>query len=307
MQTDEQIIEQGSDDKCVYLLQEGSVGVYDPTSESPNVLLNKIIAGHYFGERSVLFDGPRLLQVRALETVRCWVIDGERMLQLLKQSRPFAQSLGTILRARQGIFDAFDRFKVELMRSINEGYINIAHLLSLYRTLQPILHRHVNDREHIDFAALSYAVRRLPENISSTFVFLLVDELPLVYTDLKSIFRSIQSPARRREIWELMPGKNLVLLRNGLSDLTDLVTCICLYAVEARKIRERLAWLFDNEAAYAATPNRTRRCWQHCPLVPRSAPDLTGVWPHDTIGAPARHSLSPRDVRRVGSSPAHQL
>ncbi|MFW6251540.1 MAG: DUF6909 family protein, partial [Alkalispirochaetaceae bacterium] len=35
-------------------------------------------------------------------------------------------------------------------------------------------------------------------------------------------------------------GKNLVLLRIGDSDLVDLVTTLCLYAVEAQKIRRRL-------------------------------------------------------------------
>jgi hypothetical protein len=35
-------------------------------------------------------------------------------------------------------------------------------------------------------------------------------------------------------------GKDLVLLRDGLSDLIDFLTCLCLYAVEARKVRKRL-------------------------------------------------------------------
>ena len=36
-----------------------------------------------------------------------------------------------------------------------------------------------------------------------------------------------------------MPGKTLVLLRDGISDITDLLTCLCAYAVEAKKIRQR--------------------------------------------------------------------
>ena len=278
----EQIIEQGANEKRIYLLQSGSVGIYDPSSESPHLLLNTIVSGHYFGERSVLFDRPRALQVRALEPARCWTIEGQRMLQLLKHSRTFAQSLGSILRGRQGIFDAFDRFKAELVRSVNQGYINVPRLLTLYKTLQPILHRHITDKDHIDLAALGYAVRRLPENISSTFVFLLVDELPLTYSDLKQTLRSIASPARRRDVWELMPGKDLVLLRNGLTDLTDLVTCICLYAVEAEKIRHRL----HGSPVLKRLSLHTGKSGELLADMPFSAEERTGltsIWPKDTI------------------------
>jgi hypothetical protein len=38
----------------------------------------------------------------------------------------------------------------------------------------------------------------------------------------------------------MMPGKDIVLVRDGLSDLADFVTCLCAFAVEARKIRYRL-------------------------------------------------------------------
>ena len=46
--------------------------------------------------------------------------------------------------------------------------------------------------------------------------------------------------ARHRFVYEMMPGKDIVLVRDGLSDLADFVTCLCAFAVEARKIRYRL-------------------------------------------------------------------
>lgn len=45
------------------------------------------------------------------------------------------------------------------------------------------------------------------------------------------------SAARRRAVWQILPGKNLVVLRNGISDVLDLISNLCLYVIEARKLR----------------------------------------------------------------------
>ena len=50
----------------------------------------------------------------------------------------------------------------------------------------------------------------------------------------------VSSAARRRDIWEMLPGKNMVLIRSGMSDLFDILTCLCVYAVEAKKMRLKL-------------------------------------------------------------------
>ncbi len=85
-----------------------------------------------------------------------------------------------------------------------------------------------------------YAVRRLPENVSRNHTYLLTDDLPTEFVEPESLFASVESAARRRDIWEMLPGKSMVLLRSGMSDMVDIITCLCLYAVEAGKIRSRL-------------------------------------------------------------------
>ena len=97
-----------------------------------------------------------------------------------------------------------------------------------------------SDEAVIDWDALSYASRRLPDNIGRTFVFLLTDNLPTVYASPELLFPAVSAEARHRYIYEMMPGKDMVLIRNGLSDLVDFLTCLCLFSVEARKIRYRL-------------------------------------------------------------------
>ncbi|TVQ36650.1 MAG: hypothetical protein EA384_13920 [Spirochaetaceae bacterium] len=234
------IIEQGEDhDHRVYLIYQGSVEVIDPRRETGRHQLT-IEACHYFGEWEPLFEEPRVFSVRALQHTVCYVLSGRRLLELVGVSRAFAQALGNILRDRQGIFSAFDHFTVELIRSANRGYVPMVPMLRLYQELQPALHPLAAVSEAIDFAALEYAVRRLPDNVTRVFAFLLTDQLPGGFVPAHAYFPAVPTAARRRDIWEVLPGKNVVLLRDGISDLVDLTSCLCLYAVEARKIRLRV-------------------------------------------------------------------
>ena len=226
-------------DQSVYLIETGAVEVFDPTRDEDD-LVTVIQEFHFFGEWEAIFQEPRMFGVRARRACLCYAISGEEFRGALQLSPGFAQGFGTILRENQGIFAAFDRFKVDLLQSAGRGHISIEALLPMYRALQPALHRGVGEASRIDTAALHYAVRRLPENVTRTFAFLLVDELPAALSESEHLFPPVRTAARRRDIWEVLPGKDLVLLRTGNSDLIDLVTSLCLYAVEARKIRERV-------------------------------------------------------------------
>ena len=232
------IYRSGDNDSDMFLLVEGLVETIDTTTES-ELRINRIEPGHYFGERAALFGMPREFTLRAVEDSVVFAISGDFFLGLLHSSRAFAQAFGTILREKQGIFDAFDRFSSELSLGISEGSIDIRRLLPFYRLLEPALHPGANAKE-LDFDALRYAVSRLPANVTRTFVYLLSDELPLEFSDPDKTFRSISTEARRRNIWEMLPGKNMVLLRTRISDLFDFVTCLCVYSVEAVKIRKRM-------------------------------------------------------------------
>jgi len=236
----EVIIQQGDhDDLRVFLLESGTVEVID-RDRTPAKRLRIITAGHYFGERAALFEEGRTAEVRAVEASRVGCLPGERLVALMGESTAFAQALGKILRDKQGIFAPFDRFRTELLRSVGEGSVELARLLPHYRMLEPALHPNAASDTEIDPGALVYAVRRLPENVTRTLAFYLTETLPSLYVDPDRRFVAVPTPARRRAVYEMIPGKNMVLIRDGLSDLVDLVTCLCLYAIEARKIRRRI-------------------------------------------------------------------
>ncbi len=290
----EAIIHQGdTSDRSVYLLDEGLVEVRDPAGRDR--VMEQIGPGHYFGEWEPLFKVPRLYEIRAVQAARTAVFSGDVFLSMLRGSRAFAQALGTVLREKQGVFQAFDHFDAELKRAVAQGYINITRITPLYRALNPAIHRGAADDRRIDFGALMYAVRRLPQNVTHTFGYLLVDELPQAYTPPEYFFRVIHTDARRRDVWEMLPGKSMVLLRSGLSDLLDLVSCLCLYAVEARKIRKRLQeqrYLMKIQNYLAAEvasggsgqdTSGLEALFHELPFDSEETQRLRQVWPVDTV------------------------
>ncbi len=234
------IFAQGDLDDRVFLLIEGQVEQW-VHFETHSKKIEVIEPGHHFGERAVLLgDRKRAFEARALGSVRCYALSGEAFLALLGRSPVFARAMGQILREKQNIFMAFDRFMAEVLHGVAQGRMDFSALVTRYRALQPALHPHVDDHATIDFDALAYAVRRLPAHVTRTLVWFLADELPLLYSTPQATFEAVGTPSRRRAIYEMMPGKSIVLLRDGISDLVDLLSCLCLMAVEARKIRKRI-------------------------------------------------------------------
>lgn len=234
----ETVFKQGEESDDVFLLAVGLVEISDPSVDPPQ-RISRIVEGRYFGERASLFDEPRDYSAIALESSQVYILPGHYFLNLIHTSRSFAQSMGTILRDRQGIFSAFDTFSAELMRGISLGTIDIRTLLPLYQELEPALHPGSKDTT-LNTEALGYAVSRLPRNVTRNFVYFLTDDLPFEFSQPDKIFLAVPSEARRRNIWEMLPGKSMVLLRSGLSDLIDFITCLCVYSVEARKIRKHI-------------------------------------------------------------------
>jgi hypothetical protein len=274
----EYLIRQGdaSSDE-VFVLLGGSVESVDE-GRSPPFRLNVIDSGSYFGERSCLFGAPRLFAMRALEHSTCLVIPGSRFLRLLADSRPFAQAFGAKLRGGLGLFEAFDRFNAELARSVALGHIEIRRLVELYKALEPALHPHASGDAVIDWGALTYATRRLPENVTKCFVFLLTDNLPTVYASPERLFPFVPTEARHRFVYEMMSGKDIVLVRDGLSDLADFVTCLCAFAVEARKIRYRLN---HPDLILALSRLESDTAFGHMPFGEAERTELRRIWPVD--------------------------
>jgi hypothetical protein len=140
------------------------------------------------------------------------------------------------------------------------------------------------DAEVLDLDALSYAVRRLPENLTSTLAWYFTDDIPALFLDPGKIFPEVATAARRRSVWQMLPGKNMVLLRNGLSDILDFLTCLCLFSVEAQKIRRRLhdPALLAKLSSCCHDPDTSLEALE-LPFDSREARGLTTLWGKDVL------------------------
>ncbi|MFO0660061.1 MAG: cyclic nucleotide-binding domain-containing protein [Polyangiaceae bacterium] len=284
------VYEQDANDQRVFLLAEGRVEVRD-THRTPPSVVDIITPGHYFGDRPSLFDEPRRFEVRALESVVAYSMDGSRFLALIQGSPTFARAIADLLRSKQKILVAFDQFLAQLTMAAGVGEIRFGSLLRTYRNLEPALHPALASNE-IDFGALLYAVRRLPENATRTFVFFLTDTLPQVWDAPGKAFHEVASGVRPRGVYEVMPGKSMVLMRDGTSDLVDFVTCLCVLAIEARKIRKRFRdpemflalaeWVARRETT-RPTINKLEDPPPELPLTVDELKQLERIWPDDTL------------------------
>ncbi|MFT4978395.1 MAG: hypothetical protein ACI8S6_004305, partial [Myxococcota bacterium] len=229
----DEIVRTGEHSREVFLLATGRV-----QAVSGGEVLSTIEAGHYFGERAALFEQPRQVTVRADGPVELYVLPALDFLQLIDTSPTFAQALASSLTIKQGVFLGYRQLWANILSLIGQGGFLLSELLPAYRKLHPALHP-LLDSDELDLGALTYAVARLPEGVTQTTFYFITTSLPPLYEDPGEKFVAVPTAARRRSAWKLSPGKLLVLLRDGMSDVTDLLTCLCAYAVEARKIRRR--------------------------------------------------------------------
>lgn len=278
----EVILRQGETSCDVHLLARGLVEALD--GRAPPEVLSTIEPGHYFGERAALFDKPRWVSIRARGEVATYSLPGKDFLDLVAEEPGFAQALALTLKVKQGIFLPYRKLLARMLGLLDRREFLLSDLLPAYRELSPALHPRLAGAA-LDLGALSYAVPRLPDDVTSTAFYYLTTDLPLQYRDPDQKFEPVATKARRRAAWRPMPGKLIVLLRDGLSDVTDFLTCLCLYAVEARKLRHRLrsseALLQLKRLAGDPDPAALDAFLAAADLSPEERGDLTRIWPRD--------------------------
>ena len=231
----EVITRAGDAAESVFIVCDGHVEALRSLDAQP---LSTIEAGQYFGERAVLFERPRGLFTRAAAPCELLELPARVFLEMVDSEPAFRSAIADALRHTHGIFSAYQRLRARVMTLISRGDFTVSDLVDAYRDVRPALHPGVDD-EHIDIGALGYAVARLPSTITHTSFIYCCTSLPVLYHE-DVLTELVYTRARRRAGWQVLPGKLVTLLRDNLTDPLDLITCLCLYSVEARKIRRRV-------------------------------------------------------------------
>ncbi len=288
----ETIYSKGDSEDSMFLIKKGAVETIDYRAAG-TVRINVITSGHYFGERSAIFNQKRIYTVRALSDVQCYTITGRNFRKLIHSSKAFSKAMSTILKNKQGIFAAFERFKSEVLQGINKGSMEIRDLIPFYREMEPALHTDINNSEVVDTLALDYAIKRLPGNVTENFIYVLIDELYEHIPEPWKLFDPSPALARRRRCWKMMPGQTMMLYRPGITDLLDLITCLCVLTVEAEKIKTRLSEhrillaIKNHLSKNQLSPkDKEKSDSEFLKTLPFSGSEIAGLktaWPEDTV------------------------
>lgn len=215
----------------LFLLLKGSVSVI-----LDNVTIGHIEAPAYFGERAVFFQQPRKATIMADKGVECLIVDSQCIKNLINSNFNFCYAFASSFRNKHNLFDNYDHF-VNLLKQ--RKMVHIEQLLPDYKRLSPVLHKYCT-QEKIDYYVLSYVVSRLPEQLSSLSQLILALDLPTQYKKIQNIIK-IETPAKvKRNFYELLPGRIFAALRDEHTDYIDIVTKLCAYTIESKKIVARL-------------------------------------------------------------------
>jgi DNA-binding response OmpR family regulator/CRP-like cAMP-binding protein len=219
------------------LLYEGRLAIHDQgNDDNPS---GYVEAPAFFGEQAIFFHQPHTVRISAVGAVSCFSLPGEVIRNLVAKNSIFRQAFATTFRDKIRIFRGYEIFVNHLFSEMEKSGVKLGDLIESYRELHSILHKGAS-AQAIDFAALAYAIPRLPQSITSVSALYLAEHLPDMYQEIREEIQIPSLRAQKRKFYAIAPGKIMVLLRDHTTDTVDLITKLCLYAVEVNKIRNRL-------------------------------------------------------------------
>ncbi|MBN8723721.1 MAG: hypothetical protein J0M03_12370 [Acidobacteria bacterium] len=136
--------------------------------------------------------------------------------------------------------EAIEWFEVEVRHGVLKGFFDVAQLIPAFQRMKPSLHRYCDKNEVIDVDAMLYATARLPEDIHEVREILLQKSVPNNFSQQPGIV-SLHSPSRRRAAFKIGPETIIIVVRDEITELLDLMSIVTSYFIEATKIYRLLA------------------------------------------------------------------
>jgi len=129
-------------------------------------------------------------------------------------------------------------FEILVRHGAIQGHFLIDDYLAGYRAIHPSLHRYCNTDDIVDVDALLYVLTRLPDGIHLVREILVQSDIPDKVPQLEGL-QEVSVESRRRATYLLGPERLVIVAREGVTELLDLITLLAAFEVESRKI-ERL-------------------------------------------------------------------
>ena len=141
------------------------------------------------------------------------------------------------------------------------------------------LHPKCNSSD-LDIDSWLYSNRRLPQSITSTLVFFITTKCPEVLSH-PDVALPVKTTSRPRQIFQTMPGKCVVILRDLETDLFDFISNLCIHIVECKKVIKKLRSpaLFRDLLIYRNDQAKTVSVLNTTDLTEEEIQGLTKIWP----------------------------
>lgn len=277
------------------VILEGKVYAVDKKSNYCEILT----VGDSFGADACLFGETQYSIITASIITTLMQIKKNIFFSLLKPEKQYTLMLGRNLLHKQKIFSALENFVSFTAERASKGEINISELLPVYSKISSSLHPYLKSKD-LDISAWKYAIERLPENLTSTFVYHLVTEIPeIIKTDDR--VAKVSTKSRMRTIFNTLTGKNMLVLRDMESDLNDLLSNMCIHCIEAKKLRNKLRLpTFLTEMNLSGSLDKL-------PLLTREIKGLEEIWKEKTLENIKNIILHHEDYKIVVISSAANL
>ena len=129
-------------------------------------------------------------------------------------------------------------FEIQVRHGVLQGSFMIDDYLAGYRAIHPSLHRYCDRDDVVDVDALLYVLARLPDGIHLVREILVQSDIPDKVPQLEGL-QEVSIESRRRATYLLGPERLVIVAREGVTEILDLITLLSAFEVESRKI-ERL-------------------------------------------------------------------
>ncbi|KAG5468913.1 hypothetical protein CUR178_01749 [Leishmania enriettii] len=270
------IIEEGSYLEHIYVLASGTVEVMNSKKGLKRAFghrrIGSMVAPSVFGIDDAILESAVEFTYHASSSATLLLIPRKQFIDLFERSPIFANNVSSQILRTLPSFSVFQEFCRALFgissssasdaQGKRSGYrLSLPILIRLFRSSGTLLHKHANTNK-VDYEALRYCVRRLPVNIALTYIIILTQGIPdylsdefladaaNTHTSAGPFIAAVDTGKRRRCAWTFGGGgQTLILMRDGFTDTIDFVSNLCIFCIEARKLRARLQQLVSPSAA----------------------------------------------------------
>ncbi|CCW64073.1 unnamed protein product [Phytomonas sp. EM1] len=339
------IIEEGQLLQHIYVVAFGSVEVMNSKKGIKRAFghrrVGSITSASVFGIDNAILESPVEFTYHASTRSTLLLIPKEKFIALFSQSPVFASSVSSSIVQTLPAFTIFKDFsrsifglssasfrKSEIHQG--EGYLlPLQTLVGLYKQSETVQHRLIHSKE-IDGEALCYCLRRLPMNITTTYIVVLASLLSNFISnefiaDVTENMRrgmvpntlTVDTGRRRRCAWTFADGgQTFIMMRDGFTDPIDFVSTLCMFIVESRKICMRLEQLVSpsaieilrEELSRQTSGGDTSHALERLPFSPREKDALKRTWGANVVTA-LYNILQHREeyVIRIGPTVSRQF